>query len=213
MHFGEPFGGLLPNAQGAVLTFMLRTGTPFTGRQVFDNLSDGFSLWSVQKALRSLEQLGLISSQTVGRAHVHAINNDHAAIGPLRQLADPVALLRDAITEAIDATVTAVIIFGSVARGEAEADSDIDLAVVADPDWDGRIELEDSVQRRLGNRCDVLVLSEKDFHSSVTAREPVVSDIVHDGIALIGAIPRTRNRSYDSRGGTARSRKRLSQEG
>jgi predicted nucleotidyltransferase len=32
----------------------------------------------------------------------------------------------------------AVLVFGSVARGEAELDSDIDLVVIAARDWDGR---------------------------------------------------------------------------
>jgi predicted nucleotidyltransferase len=192
MFFGEPFGGLIPGARGAVLAVLLRTGTPLTGRQIHGLVSDDFSLWSVQEALKSLTQLGLVETQTIGRAGVHTINEGHAAVAPLRALVDPVAILTAAIGEVTDANVQSVLLFGSIARGEATVSSDIDLAVIASPDWAGRVELEDVVRTRLGNDCDVLVFTEPEFQRLARDGEPVVSDIVQDGIALVGTKPRTK---------------------
>lgn len=192
MFFGEPFGGLVPGARGAVLAVLLRTGTPLTGRQIHGLVSDDFSLWSVQEALKSLTQLGLVETQTIGRAGVHTINEGHAAVGPLRALVDPVAILTAAIGKVTDANVQSVLLFGSIARGEATVSSDIDLAVIASPDWAGRAELEDVVRTRLGNDCDVLVFTEPEFQRLARDGEPVVSDIVQDGIALVGTKPRTK---------------------
>jgi len=62
MHFGEPFGGVLPGARGAVLAVLLRTGEPLTGRQIHGIVSEGHSLWSVQEALKALTQLGLVET-------------------------------------------------------------------------------------------------------------------------------------------------------
>ncbi|HVX54453.1 nucleotidyltransferase domain-containing protein [Nocardioides sp.] len=42
----------------------------------------------------------------------------------------------------------AVLAFGSVARGEAHSDSDVDLVVIADQDWDGRADLAQAVHER-----------------------------------------------------------------
>ena len=53
MLFGEPFGGLIPGARGAVLGVLLRTGTPLTGRQLRGLIRDENSLWTVQP-LRTL---------------------------------------------------------------------------------------------------------------------------------------------------------------
>ena len=192
MFFSEPFGGVIPGARGAVLAALLRTGEQLTGRQVHSLVSDDHSLWSVQEALRTLTQLGLVETRTVGRAGVHTINEANAAIAPLRALADPIASLKAAVGEVIDSEVKAVILFGSIARGEAALDSDIDLAVIASKRWDKRVELHDTVGKRLGNACDVIVFTQAEFSRAATAGEPVVADILRDGVALVGNKPRFR---------------------
>lgn len=96
-----------------------RTDAPFTGRQVHALVSDDYSLWTVQEALKALTQLGLVNTQTIGRAGIHIINEDHVSMAPLRELLDPVAALTDTVRQAVGDDVTTVILFGSVARGEA----------------------------------------------------------------------------------------------
>lgn len=192
MNFGEPFGGVIPGARGAVLAILLRTGTPLTGRQVHGLISDTYSLWSTQEALKALTQMGMVETQTVGRAGVHLINERHSSIAPLRALVDPITALESAIAEAIDSNVQAVILFGSVARGEATPESDIDLAVISSSTWDDRVELQDTVRQRLGNHCDVLVFTEAEFSRLAAAGEPVVTDIIRDGVALVGSMPRVK---------------------
>lgn len=193
MFFDEPFGGVVPGARGAVLSVLLRTGTPLTGRQVHGLISDSFSLWTVQEALKALSRLGIVDTQSVGRAGVHSINEEHAAVSPLRVIVDPVAVLREAVGAVTGTEVRSVILFGSIARAEATADSDIDLAVIAPRSWDKRVELQDSVQRRVGNACDVLVFTPTEFGRLASSGEPVVRDILRDGIALIGTMPRVRH--------------------
>lgn len=193
MRFDAAFGGLIPGASGVVLAALLRTGSPMTGRQVHGLVRDQFSLWSVQQALASLVGLGVVESRTVGRAMVHTINEDHYAIQPLRLLLDPFAALREAAQRSVGSSVDAVILFGSVARGEATADSDIDLAVLASPDWDGRSELEDAVRARLGNDCDVLVFTPEEFSRlAASGDEPVVAKILADGVLLLGSLPQSK---------------------
>ncbi|MDQ2812860.1 MAG: nucleotidyltransferase domain-containing protein [Actinomycetota bacterium] len=193
MVLNEPFGGLIPGARGAVLSTILRTDVRLTGRQVHALVSDRHSLWSVQEALKAWVQLGVIHTEIIGRAVVHAINEDHYTVGPLRSLLDPIAALAKTAAQIAGEDVEAVIVFGSVARGEAKEGSDIDLAVIAQSGWDGRIDLEDAVRKRLGNDCDVLVFTAKDFTNLAAAHEPVVDEILVDGIPLIGAMPRVKN--------------------
>ena len=194
MLFNEPFGGVLPGARGAVLAVLLRTDAPLTGRQVHGLLSDEYSLWTVQEALKALAQLGLVNTQTVGRAGVHTINEDHVSVSPLRALLDPITALTDTVREAVGNDVKAVILFGSIARGEANIYSDVDLAVMAPAGWDGRADLEDAVRIRLGNNCDVLVFTPEDFTRLADIGEPVVREILTSGVALIGSIPRMKSR-------------------
>lgn len=148
MNFGEPFGGLMPEARGAVIAVLLRTVTALTGRRSHA-LAGSHSLGAVQQALRDLKRIGVITTERIGRAGVHHMNESHEAIVPLRSLASPIEIL----TRVVRATapgVEAVIVFGSVGRGETRADSDIDLVVIAPEDWDGRADLQHQVHERLG---------------------------------------------------------------
>jgi predicted nucleotidyltransferase len=193
MLFNEPFGGVIPGARGAVLSTLLRTDARLTGRQVHALVSDRHSLWSVQEALKAWAQLGVVHTEIIGRAVVHAINEDHCTVAPLRSLLDPLAALTETAAQIVGDHVEAVILFGSVARGEAHEGSDIDLAVIAQSGWDGRVDLEETVRRRLGNDCDALVFTVKDFARLAAAHEPVIDEILVDGIALIGTMPRVKS--------------------
>lgn len=177
------------------LGVLLRTGEPLTGRQVHKLTRGSWSLWSIQGTLRDLTVLGLVESRVVGRAGVHTVNNDHAFVAALRSIVSPLSVLRATVTEFADSDVQAIIVFGSVARGEATAGSDIDLAVTANAGWDQRAQLQETVNSRLGNACDVLVFTEDEFARS--DGEPVLADVRRDGIALAGRMPRrhqSRNR-------------------
>ena len=193
MLFGEPFGGVIPGARGAVLATLLHTDAPLTGRQVHALVSDVYSLWTVQEALKALAQLGLVNTQTIGRAGVHTVNEDHVSVAPLRALLDPIAALTHTVRKAVGDDVQTVILFGSIARGESHINSDVDLAVIAPTGWDGRTDLEDAVRTRLGNYCDVLVFTPEDFTRLPGTDEPVVREILAEGIALIGSIPRVKS--------------------
>jgi predicted nucleotidyltransferase len=191
--FSEPFGGVIPGPRGAVLAALLRTDTPLTGRQVHALVSDDYSLWTVQEALKALTQLGLVNTHSIGRAGVHTINEDHVSVAPLRVLLDPITALTDTVRETVGHDVKTVILFGSIARGEANIHSDVDLAVIAAAGWDGRTDLEDAVRTRLGNNCDVLVFTSEDFSRLADTGEPVVREILTEGVALIGSIPRMKS--------------------
>jgi predicted nucleotidyltransferase len=193
MLLNEPFGGVIPGARGAVLSTLLRTDARLTGRQVHALVSDRHSLWSVQEALKAWVQLGVIRTQIVGRAVVHDINEDHCTVAPLRSLLDPMTALTETAAQIVGDSVQAIILFGSVARGEAREGSDIDLAVIAHSGWDGRVDLEDGIRGRLGNDCNALVFTTEDFARLAAAHEPVVDEILVDGIPLIGTMPRVKS--------------------
>jgi len=189
MIFSQAFGGLIPGARGATLSVLLRTGTPLTGRQVHRLIDGSFSLRAVQDALKAVEAIGLVTTETVGRATLHHVNNDHFAIAPLRVLRDPMTALEYVVAGNVDERVQSVILFGSVARGEASDRSDIDLAVITTSEWDGQADLQDAVQRRMGCACDVFTQTRARFDELARANEPVVVDILRDGIAVYGLRP------------------------
>lgn len=142
--------------------------------------------------MRALDQLGLVKSQTVGRAGVHTINDDHVATAALRALVGPIAALTTVVKRTATDDVQTVLLFGSIARGEAAPDSDVDLAVIAAPEWQGQIQLEDAIRRQLGNTCDVLAFTAAEFTRLARDGEPVVRDILRYGVPLVGRKPHLR---------------------
>ena len=72
-------------------------------------------------------------------------NEQHVAVALLRALVDPVATLEEIVSAAAGSDVQAVVWFGSIARGQAIAASDIDLAVTAPNGWNDRVEMADAV--------------------------------------------------------------------
>lgn len=89
--------------------------------------------------------------------------------------------------------------------------SDIDLAVIAPNRWDRRVEMADAVRTRLGNDCDVLVFTPAEFEERARGGEPVVGDILRDGVALVGTKPRVEGERRDGDHRAAQSRAGVSE--
>lgn len=60
---------------------------------------------------------------------------------------------------------------------------------IAPEAWDDRAKLQEQVHEGLGNDCDVLHLTGDHFKVDPEEREPVVSEILRDGIAPVGTMP------------------------
>lgn len=107
--------------------------------------------------------------------------------------AELVRRLRDAITGWEIPAVHASL-FGSAARGDGDAHSDIDLLIVrpvdVDPDnanWRGQIDgLADQVRRWTGNHAGIAEISEGELPRLRKNRPPVVEEVREDAVDLAG---------------------------
>ena len=100
----------------------------------------GFGGPSVSKALTLLTTLGVITRRDVGRKTLYQINADHLqeSDDPLLEIPQstfrhPLRRFRDRVTGEIS-SIVGIVCFGSVARGEADRVSDIDLFVLTNED-------------------------------------------------------------------------------
>jgi predicted nucleotidyltransferase len=196
MNLGSPHRLLAHPLDGAVVAVLSATTHPLTGREVARLAPEG-SQPGISKALGRLAAEGLVDRQEAGNALLYRLNRDHLAAPAATMLAD----LRNALIvrlceEIADWELQPVhaSIFGSVARGDADARSDIDLLIVRpadieadDPRWRGRLDgLSYAVKRWTGNALSTSELSEADIARLTDERPPVVDGIVADAITLVG---------------------------
>ena len=122
-----------------------------------------------------------------------ALNRNHLMAGPVMALAglrgELIRRLRERLSVWSD--LHASWLFGSVARGDADSDSDVDLLVVADdlqsPDLHERLSrLQADVRSWTGNDLQLVEHSLSSWRKLVRARNPLIEQIRLDGIDLAG---------------------------
>ena len=151
---------------------------------------------TVSKAVPLLEQLGAIRTRRDGRKQYVSIDRDHLTKPdpilsiPQTEFQKPVRAFVDRVQEELDQLV-GILLFGSVARGDADRASDIDVMVFVDHDRTQARRLVQSVVSDLeetkfdGNRYTFEVLVE-----STDSAERIGSRLrqqFDDGLTLVGS--------------------------
>ena len=104
----------------------------------------GVSVGTVQRELMTLADAGLISRTQTGNQVFYRANRDHPAFTELHSLLAKTAGVVHQVAEALAPLAKAIdfaFVYGSFARGEENAESDVDLMVV------GRVTLDELLER------------------------------------------------------------------
>lgn len=167
----------------STLAKLLTVLTLHPGRSFFQKelvTATGSSLYLVQRELKRLEGVGLISRAVRGRQVEYTINEGHPAFSGLRDaLLNTIGLadvLRDALAGA--AEVRLAFVFGSVARGEDRPDSDLDLLVVGDL---GLREVATRViprVRDIGREPNIMVLSATELRERIRSADAFLATVL-----------------------------------
>ena len=186
-----------PTLDAAVLQALAATTGWASGSQVH-RLGGAGSPDGVRKVLARLVRQGIVLASEHPHATLYALNRDHLAAEAIVSLTLLRGAVVDRISGAIGATPFPVLhasLFGSFARGEATADSDIDILVVVDapdrvPD-DERVAVLDGlaldVRRWTGNRAQIVDLTVPALAEMVSASDPLVDSWRADHVHLTGA--------------------------
>ena len=195
MDFVRPIEAVIPGVQGRVLAVLAETTAELNLRTIA-RLS-GVSHAQASRVLPSLVELGLVERREAPPSSLFRLVPEHVAAGPLVALARG----RDGVIEEMGKSASAlpvppesVIVFGSFARGEADAESDIDAVIVrplgiddSDDAWADSVEQWRSRVRQVsGNPVDVLEVGSDEISARLSSRRPVWRDIRREGIVVHG---------------------------
>lgn len=191
---GAPVLDVAPAVRGALLQALARLEQPVTRRQLA--AAAGVSPGNASGVIEELIRAGLVSETLAGRSSMVMLNRSHLAAGPVLALAglrgELIRRLRERLSAWTD--LRGAWLFGSVARGDADNDSDVDVVIVADdlqsPDLHERLaQLHADVRTWTGNDLQLVEHSATSWRKLVRAKNPLVEQIRLDGIALTGDAP------------------------
>ncbi|MHB1568463.1 MAG: nucleotidyltransferase domain-containing protein [Solirubrobacteraceae bacterium] len=183
-----------PTLDGDILAALARGDLELSGRELARHIGYG-SAEGIRRAADRLVAQGTVLRRAAGGAHLYRLNREHLAARHIEGLAN----MRGDLLERLRSLLAAwsepakvVLLFGSVARGEATADSDVDLLIIraraVDPDsgaWRTQLfDLARSVTAWTGNDTRVVEYGEEELSEGP---EPILGEAITDGIELFGS--------------------------
>ncbi len=195
MDLRHPFGVVTPSVDGDVLAVLARADKAFSGRAVQRAIS-GTSQRTVLRALRRLEDQGIVQSEPAAPAILFRLNRRHLAAPMIEALASLRLQLIERLRETIESWELAplvAVLFGSAARGDASEESDLDILLVRargvdDDGWRAQVAaLEEAATAWTGNDARALEYGEEEL-PSLLGSERVIDDAVREGILLYGSM-------------------------
>lgn len=195
MDLSRPIEALIPGAQGQLLGALVGAGRELNTKTAAEIA--GVSAPHASRVLAHLVALGLVVRRDVPPVALYSIASGSIMAGLLDQLRDlRAAVFAEMARAAADMTPAPVqiVVFGSVARGESGAASDIDVLVVAptgaiDTDqWTASvISWRERVSRFAASPVEVLEVDEHHWQTRTLDNE-LWREINRDGIVVFDPV-------------------------
>jgi predicted nucleotidyltransferase len=137
---------------------------------------------SLQRELKTLTDTGILRMRRDGRRTYYQAESDASIFSELRMLIEKTTGVAERLREALQPVrekIALALIYGSVARGEERATSDVDLLVVADD-----LQLEDlyrrlaKVEERVGRKVNPTLYSPQEFRNRRESGNPFLEKIM-----------------------------------
>jgi predicted nucleotidyltransferase len=186
---------VIPGAQGRILA-VLAESTAYLNLRTIALLA-GTSPAQTSRILPELARSGLVERREAPPSALFRLVDDNVGSRIVRALSrsrETVLAELGSQAETLEPGPVSVIVFGSFARGEAEADSDLDVLFVQpkgmnddDYRWAAAVEGWRQFARRLtGNRVEVVETSESSVGRFLRSHKTLWADIVRDGVVVYG---------------------------
>ena len=195
MDFRSPVEAVIGGTRGRLLAVLAETTAPLTLRRLarLANVSPA----QASRVMPQLVELGLVERSEVPPASQFVLGRENVAARFVLRLAGSREAALEEISAAageIEPTPVSVIVFGSVARGEADDQSDVDVVVIrpddVDEDDERWSESVDHWRRRAasitGNQVELLEVAASEAGRKLRGRSELWQGIKRDGITVHG---------------------------
>lgn len=197
MDLSNPLATVAPTLDAGVLQVLAATTAGCTAGEVHRRLGRG-SDEGVRRVLARLVAQGVVVVDTPGRYPVYRLNREHVAVPHIEAL----TAVRREIIDRIGGELagwqlvpTYAGLFGSFARGTADADSDIDMLIVRPDGMDAAVEdawsdqlahLQDKIRSWTGNAAQLVDLAPSTLVLMARQDDPLVDSWRAEEVHLHG---------------------------
>ncbi len=196
MNLSTPWEGVLEPGLGRVITRLAILPGPATGRRIHE-LSGNATLNVTQRVLRNLTDIGLVKLGHVATANLYTLNRKHLLWEKIEHILALPTEYQEELGRLFTrlAPTSTLTLYGSTARRESQADSDVDLVILWDPtvDQDTRLDILDQLESftadTVGNVTEIFELELPQLVDMYNSGDPLVSSWLRDGIHLGGPAP------------------------
>ncbi len=132
MNFKEPMSDILGSRiKVGILRYFINHPVRLSGRECAKRV--GYSPPSVIAALNDLVASGVLLKEKLGNSFIYSLNDEHLLFEPIKLLfnaeKDAIDKVVETFADELEGRLANIIVFGSLARGEATESSDIDMII------------------------------------------------------------------------------------
>jgi len=145
---------------------------------------------NISRELARLEKMGLLRCEKEGRQKYYQADPHSPIFSELRDLVVKTVGIADAVRDAlepVDGKIRAAFIYGSFARGDESASSDVDVLIVGNVKFSEIVSALGTVQVRLGREINPTVYSAAEFRSRLARGHHFLKGVMQGSkVFLIG---------------------------
>lgn len=148
----------------------------------------GMSVAAVQQELMKLKRLDLVISRKSSNRVYYSANREHPLYSTIRSLVLKTAGMVDVLRAAFsDERIRLAFVFGSVARDDEKAGSDVDLVVIGSLGLRALSGLLAGASDKIEREINPHVLTEEEYRERIKEKDHFITSILHsEKIFIIG---------------------------
>lgn len=195
MDVSRPYSAVAPSLDGDVLVQLAGLAAPVSGRELARRIP-----WASQPAVNSavdrLAKSGVVLRQSAPPANLYLLNREHLAYPAVEAMAGMRSAFYSRLRNLFaisNVRIAHASVFGSFARADGDASSDIDLLIVwgrtVSPDVSDDLvgELESKVRSWTGNELNVAEIWLRQLPGWTKTRgKRFLEEVMRDGILVAG---------------------------
>lgn len=140
----------------------------------------GLSIGTIQTELKKLSSLDLVKRRQDGNRIYFSANTSHPLYRDVRSMVlktnGLAEILRQVLTQASE--IQAAFVFGSIARNEEKADSDVDLLIIGDTGLRDATKLLSGISEQIGREINPYVMKKEEFLMRKKENEHFISQVL-----------------------------------